>query len=134
SPDSCQVCHTKINGLGFALENFDAVGRYRKQDSGKAVDSTGSYTDRSGQRVTFQGSGDLARYLATSEDAHTAFVNRAFQHFVKQPIAAFGPEKLEQLTQKFRSSNYNIQQLIVEIAVIAATPLSSPPPASNENS
>lgn len=134
SPDSCQVCHIKINGLGFALENFDEVGRLRKKDGGKDVDSSGSYTDRSGQRVTFKGSEDLARYLATSDDAHAAFVNRAFQHFVKQPIAAFGPEKLEQLTQKFRSSNYNIQQLIVEIAVIAATPPASSQPASNENS
>ena len=122
SPDSCQVCHAKINGLGFALENFDAVGRYQKKDGGKAVDSTGSYTDRSGQKVTFHGSGDLARYLATSQDVHTAFVNRAFQHFVKQPIAAFGSEKLEQLTQKFRSSNYNIQQLIVCLLYTSPSP------------
>ena len=27
SPDGCQTCHIKINGLGFTLENFDAVGR-----------------------------------------------------------------------------------------------------------
>lgn len=134
SPDSCQVCHVKINGLGFALENFDPVGRFRTKDGSKKVDSSGYYVDRSGQKVTFKGAADLANYLATSDDAHSAFVNRAFQHFVKQPIAAFGPERLDQLTQKFRASNYNIQQLIVEIAVIAATPPSSPPPASNENS
>lgn len=134
SPDSCQVCHIKINGLGFALENFDPVGRFRKKDGSTNVNSLGYYTERSGQKVTFKGPSDLANYLATSDDAHKAFVNRAFQHFVKQPIAAFGPEKLDQLTQKFRAANYNIQQLIVEIAVIAATPPSSAPPASNENS
>lgn len=127
SPDSCQVCHSRINGLGFALENFDAVGRFRQKDGSHNVSSSGYYTDRNGKKVTFQGASDLAKYLATSEDAHQAFVNRAFQHFVKQPIAAYGPEKLDQLTQKFRTNHFNIQQLIVEIAVIAATrPPSTP--------
>ncbi len=36
SPESCQVvCHSKINGLGFTLENFDAVGRYRELEREK---------------------------------------------------------------------------------------------------
>lgn len=134
SPESCQVCHHKINGLGFTLENFDTVGRFRKKDGDKAVNSLGYYTDRNGNDVEFAGAAQLANYLATSEDAHRAFVNRAFQHFVKQPVAAFGPDKLDLLTEKFKASNYNIRQLIVEIAVIAATPPSPTPPSSNENS
>ena len=58
--------------------------------------------------------------LAESDDAHRAFVSRAFQHFVKQPVAAYGPEKLDELTEKFKNSGYNIRALLVEIAVIAA--------------
>ena len=34
SPASCTTCHGMINPLGFALENFDAVGRYRKAENG----------------------------------------------------------------------------------------------------
>ncbi len=120
SPDGCQVCHTKINGLGFTLENFDAVGRYRPAEGEKTIDPTGRYTDRSGVEVEFSGPTDLARYLAESNDAHRAFVNRAFQHFVKQPPAAYGANTLEKLTEKFRQSGYNMRELFVEIAVIAA--------------
>ena len=121
SPDHCQVCHTKINGLGFALENFDAVGKFRDQERTKTLDSTGKYVDRNGAEFSFSGPRELADYIVSSEDAHRAFVTRAFQHFVKQPAAAFGTGTLDELTDKFRKNNFNINELIVEIAVIAAT-------------
>lgn len=121
SPDNCQVCHSKINGLGFSLENFDAVGRFRTVERSKSLDSTGNYIDRDGKEVSFSGPRELAEYIISSDDAHKAFVNRAFQHFVKQPAAAFGPTTLDELTDKFRKNNFNINELLVEIAVVAAT-------------
>ena len=120
SPESCQVCHSKINGLGFTLENFDAVGRFREKEGTKTVDPSGVYTNREGEEVKFQEAQQVARYLAQSDDAHRAFVSRAFQHFVKQPVAAYGPNKLDELTNKFKESGFNIRSLLVEIAVIAA--------------
>lgn len=120
SPESCQVCHSKINSLGFALENYDAVGRYRELERNKAVNSKGSYDPRAGGTVQFAGPAELAEYLIASEDSQRAFVGRAFQHFVKQPAAAYGPDTLDQLLKSFRDSNFNIQQLLVEIAVVAS--------------
>jgi len=120
SPDSCQVCHTKINGLGFTLENYDAVGRYRESERKKTIDAKGNYDPRAGGLVDFAGPADLAEYLINSEDSQRAFVSRAFQHFVKQPVAAYGPETMERLLKSFRESNFNIQQLLVEIAVVAS--------------
>ena len=125
SPESCQVCHSKINGLGFTLENFNAVGRFRETERKQPIDASGNYIDRNGGTTTFNGPADLAQYLAGSDEAHRAFVNRAFQHFVKQPVAAYGPETLDDLTEKFRAGNYSLRNLIVEIAVIAATHPSS---------
>lgn len=119
SPESCQVCHSRINPLGFTLENFDAVGRFRERDQDKAVDSSGGYITRDGQEVTFQNAEEVASYLASSEDAHRAFVSRAFQYFVKQPVAAYGPDKLDELTRKFKESGFNVRSLLVEIAVIS---------------
>jgi hypothetical protein len=126
SPESCQVCHKKINGLGFALENFDSVGRHRTEERGKTIDSLGHYTSLEGEEVEFAGPAELADYLATSNDAHRAFVDRAFQFLVKQPVAAYGPQTLDELTRKFRESGFNIRELVVEIAVTAASePLAS---------
>ncbi len=121
SPESCQVCHEKINGIGFVMENFDAAGRFRELDNKKAVNAQAIYKDKAGKEIHMNGVADLANYLVESEDAHRAFVTRAFQYFTKQPIGAYGSETLNELTDRFRKSNFNIRELVVEIAVIAAT-------------
>lgn len=120
SPESCQICHAKINPLGFSLENFDAVGRFRDQDREKPIDASGHYLTRDDQKIEFANAREFANYAAGSRDAQAAFVSRVFQFFTKQPIAAFGIERLDQLTDQFRDSGCNIRQLLVEIAVIAA--------------
>jgi mono/diheme cytochrome c family protein len=119
--ENCQACHAKINGLGFALENYDAVGRYREQDNNQDVDARGIYTTRAGEMVEFAGAVKLSEFMAASPDVHSAFVDRAFEHFTKQPAAAYGLGTLDEVTEKFVNSNFNIRELIVEIAVIAAT-------------
>jgi hypothetical protein len=128
SPANCQTCHIKINALGFVLENYDAVGRFRESERNKPIESSGGYLSRSDTSVEFQGIGELASYLAGSDDSHRAFVNRAFQYMVKQPAGAFGPAVLDELTAKFVQSGYNIRQLLVEIAMVAATIPETPTP------
>jgi len=121
SPENCQVCHSKINGLGFVLEKFDAVGRYQTEELGRAIDSSGRYTTKTDESKEFASPNDLANYLADSEDAKRAFVVRAFQHFVKQPLAAFGTDTEDKLLDSFAKHDYSIRELLVEIAVIAST-------------
>ncbi|MCA1686512.1 MAG: DUF1592 domain-containing protein, partial [Planctomycetia bacterium] len=83
SPAACITCHGMINPLGFGLEKFDAVGRLRAKEKGKPVDATGVYEDRAGGQVKFNGARDLAKALAASEEAHTAFVEQLFHYLVK---------------------------------------------------
>jgi hypothetical protein len=129
STKNCQACHQKINPLGFALENFDAVGQFRGSEKGKPIDSSGGYQPRLGDRVKFVGARQLGDYLAGSEDCHRAFIEAAFEHLAKQPIAAYGPETTESLLKIFRQSGYHIRQLIVEIATIVANEAVSQPGA-----
>ena len=37
----CAACHQKMDPLGFGLENFDPIGRWRSQDEGRPVDAIG---------------------------------------------------------------------------------------------
>jgi hypothetical protein len=41
----CAGCHSVMDPLGFALENYDAIGRYRTRDEGEPIDSSGSTPD-----------------------------------------------------------------------------------------
>lgn len=127
SPASCQSCHTRINGLGFTLEGFDAVGRLRQEERGQPIDATGNYIDRLGQRIEFAGAADLTSYLAVSDDVVAAFIKRLFLHFVKHPVGAYGENRLDELQTSFLESGYNVQELLVEMAVIAADGPVPPP-------
>src|SRR5262249_49660789 len=98
-PTACTTCHAMINPLGFPLENFDAVGRFRAEEHGKAIDATGLYQTRTGDTVKFNGARELAQFLAASEETHDAFVEQLFHHLVKQPIRAYGPETLADLSR-----------------------------------
>lgn len=62
----CAVCHVRMDALGFALERYDAIGRFRERDAGGAVDCTGELPD--GTRL--DGLDSLKRVLA----ADPAFV------------------------------------------------------------
>ena len=117
----CQVCHTKINGLGYTLENYDAIGRFRTMEKSKAINATGNYTSTSGQTVEFKNAKDLANFLADNPEAHRAFVERSFEHFVKQPLSSYGSDVEERLVKHFQQTNFNMRRLIIEIAVVVAT-------------
>jgi cytochrome c553 len=119
-PQACLSCHGMINPLGFTLENFDAVGRYRDQERGKSIDAKGSYETRAGKTVTFNGLRDLATFLANSEETHDAFVERMFHFMVKQPVRAFGPRKLDNLCRSFADNEYNMRKLVTAIVTEAA--------------
>ena len=72
--------------------------------------------------VTFEGPRDLAQFLASSDEAHEAFVEQMFHHLVQQPIRAFGPSKLNELQEAFRQEDFHIRKLAVEI-MVASSPV-----------
>jgi cytochrome c553 len=117
SPAVCMSCHSLINPLGFGLEHFDAVGRYREQDKGQPVDARGIYITRSGREVTFRGVRELAEFLAADPETHAAFTEQLFQFLVKQPIQAYGPSAKDELTKTFVDSGFNIRKLQAAIAL-----------------
>jgi cytochrome c553 len=127
SPQACQSCHTMINPLGFTLESFDAIGRFRSEENSRPVDASGSYIARSGDEVKFQGSLDLARFLVESPECRESFVEQMFHHLAKQPVRAFGNEFLSQLSESFRMHDYNIRQLMVELVTESALHLREHP-------
>jgi len=129
---ACQTCHTMINPLGFALEEFDPVGRYRtverRGDMEKPIDASGSYLPRDGDELTFRGARELAAMIAGSRDAQEAFVRNLFHAVVKQPMRAWGPDALESLRTSFVAGDCDVRRLLVDIVAVAAFPPSPVPP------
>ncbi len=119
-PANCMACHEVINPLGFAFENIDAVGRFRETDNQKPVNAAVQFKTPSGNLLELNGPRQLAEYLVTEQAAHRHFVESLFHHIVKQPVAAYGEKRLDELTDGFVASEFNIRKLYVDIAVMAA--------------
>jgi hypothetical protein len=128
-PAACQACHGVINPLGFTLENFDAVGRFRDKDNGRPVDATGTYQTPTGETVKFTGARELAKYLAGSEEVQAAFVEQLFHHLAQQPVRAYGPRQSADLRESFAGHGFSIRKLAVEaVTVYALTGREAKPP------
>lgn len=116
---ACQTCHSVINPLGFSLEHYDAVGRFRTAEKERPIDATGEFASLDGAVIRLTGARDLAEHAAASSEAHHSFVDQLFQHVAKQPAAAYGPETADRLVKAFAESGYNIRKLLVEITKVA---------------
>jgi mono/diheme cytochrome c family protein len=116
-PAACMTCHRIINPLGFTLERFDAIGRFRDREGAKPVDDAGAVPNPAGDVVEVHGARELAEYVATSHAGQAAFVEQMLHHLVGQSAEAYGPEMVEHLRQSFENREFNIRDLAVEIVV-----------------
>lgn len=82
----CPTCHSNINPPGFAFEGFDAAGQARASENGFPVDTASEMT-LDGQRVSFDGPGELVGLLARSEEAHSCYVSRWVEFVLGRPLA-----------------------------------------------
>ena len=119
-PDACMTCHEIINPLGFALEQFDGIGRLRKTEKGRPINTISDYLSADGSAVRLTSAGDLARHATESRSAQNRFIEMLFNQVAKQPVRAYGSGVRNRLREEFVASGFNVQFLLAETAVINA--------------
>jgi mono/diheme cytochrome c family protein len=129
---ACMGCHSEINPLGFALESYDAVGRWRTMDNNKPVNTVSDFPDDNGGTVRIATARDIAEFAIQSESSKKTFIRQLFNHTVKQPAEVYGKQTLDRLTKKFSATDFNIRELLLESAVISATAGTSASETSKE--
>lgn len=74
----CASCHLGIDGIGFGLEGYDSIGRFRTTDNGVPVDDSGTLD---GTRIggAFRGASELGEKLADSEVVHDCVARHWFR-------------------------------------------------------
>jgi len=118
--DACMTCHGIINPLGFALEQFDGIGRLRETEKGRPINTISDYLSADGSAVRLTSAGDLARHATESPSAQNGFIEMLFNQVAKQPVRAYGSAVLNRLRGDFAASGFNVQFLLAETAVINA--------------
>lgn len=126
---SCMSCHNTINALGFSLENYDAIGRWRTVDNKKPVNPVTEFAPDEGPAVRFHGARDIVNHVVNNPAGHAAFIRQLFHHTVKQAIPAYGQDKLDWLQENFAKNGCHIQNLLAEIVYLAVLKdVPAPPP------
>ena len=109
---SCAVCHSKLDPLGFGLENFDAIGGWRDKDGGVAVDSSGTLP--SGE--SFRGPDELKSILK----AHTGqFVRCVTEKLLTYALGRGleAPDRcaVDEIVKTLEADHYRFSTLIMAI-------------------
>ena len=108
----CASCHNRIDPLGFALENYDVIGRWRTQDEGSPIDA--SSTMANGARVA--GSQGLRAMFATRADelAH-ATAERLLTYAVGRELDARDQPAVREILRQTEAGGYRFQDLIAAV-------------------
>ena len=61
---ACRVCHAAMDPIGFSLENYDAVGKWRREFAGQPIDASGLLPDG----ISFDGPAGLRELLLSRPD------------------------------------------------------------------
>jgi len=109
---NCANCHKVLDPIGFGLENFDAIGRWRDQDEGSAIDSAGELP--SGE--AFSTPADLKRILAKREaDLARNLTERLMGFALGRQLEGYDEVVIDQLMVKIAEDDYRVRTIITEI-------------------
>ena len=113
---ACAACHVKMDPLGFALENFDAIGGYRRVDAGQPIDAGARMPD--GTR--FAGLAGLQGVLMTHRDEFAAaFTERLMTYALARGLGAADMPAVRQVARAAAADDYRIQTIVRGIATSA---------------
>ena len=112
NPD-CAGCHKKLDPLGFALENFDAVGRWRDQyHNGREVDSSGILF----RKHKFNNVVEFKDAIMSEKDRFTkALVSHLLSFSLGRKLSAFDSPTVDLVAKKVKESDYSLRVMIHEI-------------------
>ena len=111
----CASCHKVIDPIGFGLENFDFVGRWRTRDPGGSIDASGKLPD--GTR--FRGPAELKQYLLAQrgDDFTRSLTRNLLAYALGREIGPGDETAVQHIVQTVKSDGYRIQTLIREIVL-----------------
>lgn len=112
NPD-CASCHSRIDPLGFALENFDSTGRWRNiYENGRAVDPSGIFL----RKNAFKDVVELKTMLhSDSQRFAKAFAAHLLRFAVARELTAADTPSLERILKNTADSGFRVRDLLREV-------------------
>lgn len=113
----CASCHSRIDPLGFALENYDVIGRWRTEDAGKPVDNAGEMTD--GTKI--QGPAQLKAALLQHKDLFLRnLTSKLLGYALGRGLTLRDSCTVDAIVAEVKAKDYSAQALIE--GIVLSTP------------
>ena len=111
----CATCHVIIDPIGFAFEEFDAIGAYRTMDQGKKIDSTGTATTPGGADLKFADAVDLMNQMSKLPEVSDCMTTQWLRYMLgRREVAGEAPSQ-KVMVDEFKKANYDLKALLVAL-------------------
>lgn len=111
---TCAGCHSLMNPMGFALDNFDGLGRYRTMDRGTALDTSADIVLPSDMKGHYAGADDFLSALANSKTVRTCVASKWFIYAHGRIPGSEDACSLSQAATSFQSDG-NIREMLLRM-------------------
>jgi Protein of unknown function (DUF1592)/Protein of unknown function (DUF1588)/Protein of unknown function (DUF1587)/Protein of unknown function (DUF1585)/Protein of unknown function (DUF1595) len=113
SNPACASCHKVMDPLGFALENFDATGKWRSTDGGSKIDASGVTPDG----FPLNGPSDLRNYLMSRPDQFvTTVTEKLLTYALGRGVEEYDHPVIRRIVRDTAPGNYKWSDLVIAIA------------------
>jgi hypothetical protein len=105
------VCHNVLDPIGLALENYDAIGRFRASDHGQSVDAHGTLPDG----TVLNGPDDLSRSIAQDPRFPACVAEKLYVYALGRGLEPHDRQELERMVKELGGRGFSFSDLIAEI-------------------
>jgi mono/diheme cytochrome c family protein len=113
---ACFSCHARMDPIGFAMENFDPVGRWRDRDAGQPIDTAGVFPDG----VKFEGMAGLKQALLSHpEEFLSTMAEKLLMYGIGRNVQYFDQPVLRAIVKKSALENNTFASLVQAVAASA---------------
>ena len=111
--ESCRDCHAKIDPYGIVFENYDAVGRYRTDYKGMAVDSVTILPDG----MSVEGMAEIKAYLMDNklDQVTLSLIKHLFAYALGKEVSFQDDDELEAILSEVKEKGYRMQSVLLAI-------------------
>ena len=121
---SCAVCHVRMDPLGFSLENFDALGKWRTTSEGIPVDASGALPDG----TKFEGVAGLRQLIASHQDDFArTFTQKLLAYALGRSLDARDLPAVRRIAREASRNGYRWSSVILGVATSTPFTMSTAP-------
>jgi hypothetical protein len=114
---ACVGCHARMDPIGFALENFDAIGKWRANDDGAPIDASGVLPDGS----KFQGPAELRKTLLNRPELMVnAVSDKLLMYALGRTLDYYDAPAVRKILRETAPGNYRWSSIV--LGIVKSTP------------